>query len=148
MLGRAGVGSVGKHKKVIAHLPVRFRDIDAMGHVNNAVFFTFFEEGRAAFLKEVFHTVDPEEYPFILAQITCSYLKPVKLGDRLAVQVWIGDVGKKSFVFRYNILDRHEEEKVYAQGESTMVLFDYRENRTVPITPDFLAKLEPYREKP
>jgi acyl-CoA thioester hydrolase len=134
------------HKKVVEHLQVRFRDIDAMGHVNNAVFFTFFEEGRSAFLKQVFHVVDPVEYPFILARMSCNYLKPVKLGDRLAVHLWIGEVGTKSFVFKYNVVDRHDEEKIYARGESSMVLFDYRENRTVPMTPDFLSKLEVYRE--
>lgn len=139
---------MGEHKKVVAHLPVRFRDIDAMGHVNNAVFFTFFEEGRAAFLKEVFHIVDPAEYPFILARMSCNYVKPVKLSDRLAVHVWIDEVGKKSFVFKYNVVDRDEDGKIYAQGESTMVLFDYRENRTVPLTPEFLSKLEEYREGP
>ena len=52
----------------------------------------FFEEGRGAFLREVLHIVDPVEYPFILASMNCNYLKPVKLGDRLAVQVWIGEV--------------------------------------------------------
>lgn len=143
-----GVGSMGEHKKVIAHLPVRFRDIDAMGHVNNAVFFTFFEEGRGAFLKEAFHIVDPAEYPFILARMSCTYLKPVKLGDQLAIEVWIGEVGKKSFVFKYKVVDRSEEETIYAQGESAMVLFDYKENRTVPMSPEFLARLEAYREVP
>jgi acyl-CoA thioester hydrolase len=137
---------MGNHRKVIAHLSVRFRDIDAMGHVNNAVFFTFFEEGRGAFLKEVFHIVDPIEYPFILARMSCTYLKPVKLGDQLAVHVWIGEVGKKSFVFKYNIVDRNEDGKIYAQGESTMVLFYYKENITVPLTAEFLGKLEAYRE--
>jgi acyl-ACP thioesterase len=44
---------MGEHKRVVADLTVRFRDIDAMGHVNNAVFFTFFEEGRSAFLRRV-----------------------------------------------------------------------------------------------
>ncbi|MBU2497282.1 MAG: thioesterase family protein, partial [Proteobacteria bacterium] len=44
---------MGKHKELITELAVRFRDIDAMGHVNNAVFFTYFEEGRKAFLEEV-----------------------------------------------------------------------------------------------
>jgi acyl-CoA thioester hydrolase len=139
---------MGNHRKVVAGLPVRFRDIDAMGHVNNAVFFTFFEEGRGAFLKEVLQIVDPSEYPFILARLSCDYLKPVKLGDRVAIHVWIGEVGRTSFVFKYNLVDRDEEEKIYARGESTMVLFDYKEKKTLPLTPDVLGKLQPYREEP
>jgi acyl-CoA thioester hydrolase len=136
------------HKKVVTHVPLRFRDIDAMGHVNNAVFFTLFEEGRKAFLERVFHIVNPADYPFILARLSCDYLKPVRLEDSIAVHVWIGEVGKKSFIFKYNIVDRHEDESIYAAGESTMVLFDYKENKTVPISSEILEKLEEYRERP
>lgn len=135
-----------RHKKVAADLKVRFRDIDAMGHVNNAVFFTFFEEGRGAFLERVLRIIDPSEYPFILARMSCDYHKPVKPGDRIAVHVWIGKVGRKSFVFKYNIVDQKDSEKVYATGESTMVLFDYKENRTVPIHQAFLDKICDYCE--
>jgi len=135
-----------RHKKVAADLKVRFRDIDAMGHVNNAVFFTFFEEGRGTFLERVFGIIDPARYPFILARMSCDYRKPVKPGDRIAVHVWIGKVGGKSFVFKYDIVDQKDNEKVYATGESTMVLFDYKENRTVPIHQAFLDKIRDYCE--
>jgi acyl-CoA thioester hydrolase len=139
---------MGNHKRVVAHVPLRFRDIDAMGHVNNAVFFTLFEEGRKAFLEQVFHIVNPADYPFILARLSCDYLKPVKLEDSVAVHVWIGEVGKKSFNFKYNIVDRDDGESIYAAGESTMVLFDYKENKTVPISSEVLEKLAKYRERP
>jgi acyl-CoA thioester hydrolase len=135
-----------EHKKIVADLTVRFRDIDAMGHVNNAVFFTFFEEGRGAFLRRVFRIVDPSEYPFILARMSCDYLKPLRMGDQPSVHVWIGEVGKKSFVFKYNIVDRNDTEKIYAAGESTMVLFDYEQNKTVPINEEFMDSIRDYCE--
>jgi acyl-CoA thioester hydrolase len=135
------------HKQVVVQVPLRFRDIDAMGHVNNAVFFTLFEEGRKAFLEQVLGIVDPSDYPFILARLSCDFVKPLRLGDSISVHVWIGEVGKKSFIFKYSIVDRDEDENIYAAGESTMVLFDYRENKTVPIRPEILEKLEEYREK-
>jgi acyl-CoA thioester hydrolase len=135
------------HKQVVVQVPLRFRDIDAMGHVNNAVFFTLFEEGRKAFLEQVLGIVDPSDYPFILARLSCDFVKPLRLGDSISVHVWIGEVGKKSFIFKYSIVDRDEDENIYAAGESTMVLFDYRENKTVPIRPEILEKLEEYRGK-
>jgi acyl-CoA thioester hydrolase len=135
------------HKQVVVQVPLRFRDIDAMGHVNNAVFFTLFEEGRKAFLEQVLGIVDPSDYPFILARLSCDFVKPLRLGDSISVHVWIGEVGKKSFIFKYSIVDRDEDENIYAAGESTLVLFDYRENKTVPIRPEILEKLEEYREK-
>ena len=133
-------------KKVTADLSVRFRDVDAMRHVNNAVFFSYFEEGRGAFLKKVFGILDPPDYPFILAHLSCDYMRPLKLGDRPRIEVWVGEVGQKKFSFFYRVLDGHDEQKIYAKGKSVMVLFDYEQNKTVPISEDFLEKLSPYRE--
>ena len=82
-------------------IEVAFRDIDAMGHVNNAVFFTYFEEGRKAFLEEVLGIHEPSEYPFILAHVHCDYVKPIRLGDSLCIHVWIGVVGSRKFSFKY-----------------------------------------------
>jgi acyl-CoA thioester hydrolase len=92
--------------------------------------------------------VNPADYPLILARLSCDYLKPVRLGDSISVHVWIGEVGKKSFIFKYNIVDRYDGESIYAAGESTMVFFDYKENKTVPISSEVLEKLEEYRERP
>ena len=76
---------------------VRFRDLDAMGHVNNAVFFTYFEEGRLAF----FTSTSPEKkfpgFDFILAHTSCDYLKPVTVNDRLVLQIRVAKIGGKSF---------------------------------------------------
>lgn len=53
-------------------------------------------------------------------------------------------MGKFSFIYR--IVDGSDEERVYAQGKSVMVLFDYRRNKAVPIPKDFLEKFSLYRE--
>jgi acyl-CoA thioester hydrolase len=96
-----------------------------MRHVNNAVFFTYFEEGRKVFLEEVFGIVQPEDYPFILAQMSCDYLKALKIGDSPRLEVWIGEVGQRKFSSIYRIVDGSDSERVYAQGKSAMGLFDY-----------------------
>jgi acyl-CoA thioester hydrolase len=133
-----------KHEKIVRDISVRFRDIDSMGHVNNAVFLTYFEEGRKAFLEKVLKVVDPADYPFILAHINCDFLKPVKLGDRISLQVWVGEIGEKSFRFRYRIVEKNDASVVYGNGESVMVLFDYQKNKTIPISKAFLDKISVY----
>ena len=138
---------MGEAKKVIQEIEVRFRDIDSMGHVNNAVFLTYFEEGRKAFLRDVFNIVEPRDYPFILAHIGCDFLKPMKLGDSPLLEVWIGEIREKSFSFKYRIVDRSEQKIVYGKGESIMVLFDYKENKSIPIPKDFLKEIAVYCEK-
>jgi len=134
-------------RKVMQEIEVRFRDIDSMGHVNNAVFLTYFEEGRKTFLRDVLNIVDPKDYPFILAHIDCDFLKPVKLGDSPMLEVWIGEIREKSFAFKYRIVGRSEETVVYGKGESIMVLFDYKENKSIPIPKDFLKKILVYCEQ-
>lgn len=76
------------NKKIITDITIRFRDIDSMGHVNNAVYFTYFEEGRKEFLRSLFNIVSPSEYNFILAHIRCDYLKPIRISDPISLHVW------------------------------------------------------------
>ena len=135
-------------KKIIVEIPVRFRDIDSMGHVNNAVFFTYFEEGRKAFLYELFGIVEPSEYNFILARIGCEFLRPVTLGNTIRLEIWIGETGGKSFTLKYRIVDRETPSVVYAKGQSVQVFYDYKSNRTRPLPEDFLETIAPYTEKP
>ena len=136
-----------KFRKVVHEIEVRFRDIDSMGHVNNAVFLTYFEEGRKRFLHDVLDIVHPKDYPFILAHIDCDFLRPVKLGDSPLLEVWIGTIREKSFSFKYRIVERSDEAVVYGKGESAMVLFDYKANKSIPIPKDFLEKILPYCEE-
>jgi len=138
---------MSKHKKIIADIGVRFRDIDSMGHVNNAVFFTYFEEGRKEFLHQLFHVVHPEDYNFILAHIECDFLKPVKMTDILSLQLWISEIGQKRFNLKYRLIKRDDESIVYAQGKSVQVFFDYKRNSTMPIPKDFRERIAEYAER-
>jgi len=137
---------MSRHKKIIIDIKVRFRDIDSMGHVNNAVFFTYFEEGRKEFLHKLFNIVNPEEYNFILAHIRCDFRKPVKLDDTISLQLWVSEVGKKRFNLQYRLVNRDDESIVYAECQSVQVCFDYKKNSTTPITNDFLGKISAYME--
>ncbi len=68
-----------EHKKIVTEIKTRFRDIDSMGHVNNAVYLTYFEEGRKEFIYSLFGIINPEDYNFILAHIACDFLKPISI---------------------------------------------------------------------
>ena len=131
-------------KKVSVSICVRFRDIDSMGHVNNAVFFSYFEEGRKAFLYKIFNITNPEDYNFILVHISCDFLKPVKINDLITLQLWVCETGEKSFTLRYKLTDSRDESVVYAKGKSVQVFYDYREKISIPISNEFLEKISEY----
>ena len=137
---------MGAYQMIAMDITVRFRDIDSMGHVNNAVFFTYFEEGRKEFIKRLFNIVDPEDYSSILASISCDFLRPVKLRDSITLQLWVGDTGKKSFNLEYRLVDTGDESIVYAKARSVQVFFDYEKGKTVAVPEDFMEKISGYIE--
>ena len=126
--------------RFVADVEVRFRDLDAMGHVNHAVYLTYFEQGRV----QLFGARRPEGFDFILARLECDYLRPVTLADRLSVHIQVEKIGTKSFTFSYRLVDRFDAETVYATATSVQVCFDYRMNASVPVPPELQAKLFSY----
>lgn len=136
-----------EHKKVVTKIPIRFRDIDAMGHVNNAVYLTYFEEGRKEFVRSLFGIVQPEEYNFILAHIACDFLKPITISDTVILEIWVGAIGKKRFDFIYRLLKQGVDDKessVCADGRSVQVFYDYKRNTTLALPADIREKLAEY----
>ena len=114
-------------------IDVRFSDLDALGHVNNAVFFTYFEEGRKYFSKKVFNVADISDFKFIMAHIRCDFLRPIRFNDHVLLQMWVKDIGTNSFSYEYRLVDFSDETRVYAAGESTQVCYDYEKNRSIEV---------------
>src|ERR1041385_5123670 len=82
---------------------VRFRDCDAMGHVNHAVYFTYLEQCRLTFWREVTGAATPHTR-VIIARAECDYRAPAHFGDEVEVSVRVGEVGRSSFVLEYEIV--------------------------------------------
>ena len=123
---------------------VRFRDIDNMGHVNNAVFFTYFEEGRKAFFNKLLGVSDLSAFPFILARIGCDFLRPIMLNAQLSIEMWVKDIGNKSFELGYKLADLSDASIEYAKGESIQVCFDYEKNQSIAVPAELRQKLMEY----
>jgi acyl-CoA thioester hydrolase len=128
-------------------IEVRFRDLDAIGHVNNAVFFTYFEEGRKHFSKNVFEVSDVSEFNFIMAHIQCDFIKPIQFNDRVILQMWVKDIGTKSFSFEYRLVDFSDEAMVYATGKSIQVCYDYQKNRSIEVPAKMRERLTLYLKR-
>lgn len=118
---------------------VRFNDIDAMGHVNNAIIFTYFEEGRKALFYDTLKNILSSGFNFILAHQECDYILPVRLDDRLMVHLWVTAIGTKSFKLAYTLVDATDEHRIFAQGSSVQVCYDYQQRLSIPV-PGVLRK--------
>jgi acyl-CoA thioester hydrolase len=110
-------------------LQTRFNDYDSKGHVNNAVYLTYFELGRVQAWLAAGGEVDGD---FILAEAKISYRSPALMGDPLDLEVTTSEIRTKAWVWRYRILDPRDD-RLVAEGETVQVMFDYGARRTVPI---------------
>lgn len=124
-------------------VPVRFRDLDALGHVNNSTYFTYMEEARKEFFRQVFSCRKATDFPFILAEISCRFVRPVQMEDLEVGQVlWLSHIGRKSFTFKYRIYRLDDPDWVFAEGESVQVFYDYAAGRTEEIPASFRTEVE------
>jgi acyl-CoA thioester hydrolase len=105
---------------------VRFRDVDALGHVNNAVFLTYLEEARIGFLVPK----GAEASGMILARVEIDFRAPLRTGDELEIGVRPVGVGTKSFELEYQV---RSGETVAAEAKTVLVSFDYATGRSVEV---------------
>ena len=121
-------------------LSVRFRDCDAMGHVNHAVYLTYFEQGRLTFWREVTGSPSPHTR-VIIARAECDYRSPAHFGDELEVRVGIGEIGRSSFTLTYDIVHVGSD-RLIASGKTVMVSYDYEKGASVELPPATRELLE------
>lgn len=120
-------------------LEVAFRDIDAMGHVNNAVFFAYFETVRIKYIGEVMEAsgllgTELLDLPLILVEAHCIYKSPALLTENLRVGTGISRIGNKSFDMLYRITG--EDGRLIAYGKTVQVMYDYISRSAFPIPDD------------
>lgn len=118
-----------------------FRDIDFFGHVNNAVYFSYFEWARTLLWFELFgRNRDPREISFIVARAECDFKKQIAL-EPIEVRVRIGEMRATSLSFVYEIRKNRGEE-LAATGTVVVVLFDWTTNAKKPITDELRRRVE------
>ena len=113
---------------------VRFRDLDSMGHMNNAVYATFLEQARLAFLSQYGAHVQN----MILARLEIDFRSPVEFGETIEIAVTPTRVGTKSFDLEYVL---RADERVVAEAKTVLVAYDYAEARSVEIPDEWKERL-------
>ncbi len=124
-------------------LQVRFRDCDPMRHANNAVYFTYLEQARFAYWREVIRVAHADERSFILARAECDYRAAALPGEWLNVWLRTASIGRSSFAFEYQIVS-DEDSRLIATARSVQVMFDYTANRSIPVPVELAEKLEAF----
>ena len=132
-------------------LEVRFRDCDALGHVNNAVYLTYLEESRFAFWRASgLGRQAPEPPPpgdaeaaalgVIVARVEIDYRRPAKHGDKLRIHIGVAAIGRTSFTYEYEIVDAADT--LIANARSVIVRYDYAAGRPVALSEEIKSALK------
>jgi len=119
---------------------VIFRDLDAMGHVNNAVYFTYMETARTTFFVERPGLAAPGNLPVIVAEASCTYHSALVMGEKVLVQLGVGRIGRRSFDLEYRMTAG--DGRLIASAGTAMVTYDYESGRAIPIPDDLMYLLE------
>ncbi|MCB8966177.1 MAG: acyl-CoA thioesterase [Ardenticatenaceae bacterium] len=119
----------------ITTIEVAFRDLDVLGHVNNAVYLSYLETARINYMMALLHVRDIAELPLILAEVTIAYKSPALFGEMLHVGTGVARMGNKSF----DVVHRIEtgNGRFIASAKTILVMYDYATQTTVSIPDHF-----------
>jgi acyl-CoA thioester hydrolase len=122
---------------------VRFRDVDSMGHVNNAVIITYLETARIKYMLNLADSQFLHDLRIILAEVTCTYRSPAYWGETLQVGVRITEVGNKSFAMEYRI-EEQSTRRLVATAHSVQVAYDYESQASVSVPDSVVVAAEEF----
>lgn len=132
-----------KHK---IQAQLRFNDIDILGHLNNTVYFSLYDLGKAKYMEEAqLREPGPQPPTSVIADVHCSYIKPVHYGDEIYICTECTEIGEKSFVLEQEMID--SEGEVRSRCRTVMVYFDPSTGHSAPVPEWFRDKIKAYALK-
>jgi acyl-CoA thioester hydrolase len=120
---------------------VEFRDIDGMGHVNNAVYLNYLESAKIDYFRRVLGLAELEEMG-IVGDVRITFRSPAFLGETLSIGTRVSRLGSRSMEFEFAI--RGPDDRLVAEAASAHVAFDYGPRATVEIPADWRRRIEEF----
>lgn len=127
---------------------IRFNDIDILGHVNNTVYFSIFDTGKAYYFNAVKRgRMDWRKVETVIANINCSFISPVLFGQEVEVFTRCEVIHEKSFLLRQALVQKDTRE-VKALCDTVMVCMDLATGKSCSVPDDFRLLLNEYERRP
>lgn len=121
-------------------IQLRFNDVDKFGHVNNTVYFSFYDLGKTEYFASVCPGVDWEKDGIVVVHLDADFLSQIFATDRVAVQTAVSEIGTKSFRLIQRMIDTKTGE-VKCIGTSVMVAFDLEKHESKPLTEEWIQAI-------
>jgi acyl-CoA thioester hydrolase len=113
-------------------MPVRWGDLDAYGHINNTLYFRYFEEARFRLMQEKNIPINGAAHPVVVT-IGCTFLRPLFHPDNIRVEIFLSEPGRSSFMMHYRIYSDTYPQAPSAEGYSKIVWVSSENGKSVPL---------------
>ncbi|OBT04210.1 thioesterase [Shewanella sp. UCD-FRSSP16_17] len=132
---------------IITEIPVAWGEMDALNHVNNVVYFRYFETARIDFFSQINMMDDLAKTSIgpVLSETHARYKRPVTFPDTLLVSVSISDIQQDRFVMHYRIFSKAQQ-AVTTTGTANVVMFNFKTGQKATLTPELLDALKQHAE--
>ena len=119
---------------VVIETPVAWGEMDAFAHVNNIVYFRYFESARIVYFEKIGANQSMREHKIgpILASAQCRFKAPLTYPDNLSIGTLVSDIGDDRFTMKYYVAS-HSLGRIAAEGEGLVVFYDYANNEKTHI---------------
>jgi acyl-CoA thioester hydrolase len=121
---------------------IRYADLDRQGHVNNAVFATYFETGRVALFRDPDLGIGVADATYVLVRQEIDFLHELRWPGNVEIGTGLAQVGRSSFTVAQTIF---HDDTCAAAGRATLVMLDTVTRRARILTPDAIARLEKWK---
>ena len=131
--------------KTLVHsivVPIRWGDMDAMGHVNNTIYFRYMEIARLDWFFGLGLPPDPQGEGPVIVNVFCNFIRQFEFPGDVLVRTYVGTMGKTSFDTFHEMLRTDDPDTVYANGGATIVWVDFPKQKSVPMSDHDRALIE------
>ena len=131
------------HFHHVLPLQIRFNDVDKFGHVNNTVYFQFYDTAKTDYIASVCNGVDWERLAIVVVKIEAEFVAQIKANNHIACRTRVAKIGNKSFHLEQEVFDIDTLE-VKSRCLSIMVLYDLEHQQTIPIPDEWRHAISIY----
>lgn len=127
-------------------LQLRSNDIDRFGHINNAVYFSYYDLGKTNYIETVLPSIDWEKKAIVVVQINVTFISQIFRTDSIAVQTAVTRIGSKSFDLIQRVINLKTGE-VKCLCKSTMVAYDLLAKKSIPLSNELVTAICNFEKK-
>ena len=134
--------------KFFSEIDIRFRDLDALAHVNNVVYLTYVEQARIRYFDDVLgERYDWDEWGVLLARTEINYIQPLVLKDKAKCSMECVAIGRKSMEFHFKIFKTENGQDIeMASGLNVLVCFNHKTNQSIEVPTQWKTAVENYED--